>query len=93
MDFLKMKMGLSLALGTYSKSLFHEKITSRNVQRCPKPLTRNLPGWGVFGNPVDFRKQIFRDTESLNKSRGRDWARFSILVLSREKHFGTLKKN
>ena len=42
-------------------------------------------GWVrlFFHNVVDFRKLIFCDTESLNKSQGLDLARFSILLFLR----------
>ena len=50
---------------------------STNFLKTPHPALR---GWAVYGDIIDFLEQIIFNTESLNKSRVRDQAWFSIFV-------------
>ena len=72
-----------MPLGSFKASVLR-KIYVRKCTFFPKKrLTQFRLGEAFFRNVVDFRKLIFCDTESLNKSQGLDLARFSILLFLR----------
>ena len=82
MDFLKIKNRKSGSV--MSSGLIQSLFSTKNLvpemysfAKIPHPVS---PRWAVFSDIVDFQKKKIRDTESFNKSRGHDKARFPIFV-------------